>query len=243
MDTANLEYLQNNLKHTGFGDKLNTELEKQLKTGVPEFTLRTSEYYMRPDSKKDDLSTKDKVDYALQFRKGKDSERYFFNSYTASLEKNGQTAEHKFYIDKGNGMTRKEAYNLLDGRAVHKELKTKEGESYNAWLKLDPEKKDAKKPYLSYGEGYGYDVVKALGKHAVKELGDETALKKVVDGLEKGNLVPVTLVKGGNEERMVAAANPQYKAVDLYGMDGRKVFVGETVKADSGEKQGGGVRR
>jgi hypothetical protein len=132
---------------------------------------------MRPDSKKDDLSTRDKVDYALQFRKGKDSERYFFNSYTASLEKNGHTAEHKFYIDKGAGMTRKEAYNLLDERAVYKELKNKEGEKYNAWLKVDPEKKDAKKPYLSYGEGYGYDVVKARGKHAIKELGDEAAMK------------------------------------------------------------------
>jgi len=65
---------------------------------------------------------------------------------------------------------------------------------------------------LSYGEGYGYDVVKALGKLPEKELGEPDALKKVVEGLQKGNLVPVTYVKGGNEEKVVAAADGAEKA-------------------------------
>jgi hypothetical protein len=63
---------------------------------------------------------------------------------------------------------------------------------------------------------------------------DEAAMKKIVEGLEKGNLVPVTYVKNGNEEKVVAAANPQYKAVDLYGMDGKKLFVENAVKAGEG---------
>jgi hypothetical protein len=236
MDTDNLQYLQNNLKHLGFADKLNTALEQQLKTGAPEFTLRTSEYYTRPDSKKEDNSTKDKVDYELHFKQGKEGERYYFNSYNASLEKNGQVADHKFYIDKGNGMTRKEAYNLLDGRAVYKELKNKAGEEYKAWLKLDPEKKDAKKPYLSYSEGYGFDLVKALEKLPIKELKDEGAMQKIVAGLEKGNLVPVTYVKDGNDAKMVAMANPQFKSVELFGMDGRKLFVENAVKSENGQQ-------
>jgi len=70
---------------------------------------------------------------------------YFFNSYHASLQKtNGEKLDQTFYINKGKGITSKEAFNLLDGRAVHKDLVTKENQPYKAWLQLDLGNKDEK---------------------------------------------------------------------------------------------------
>jgi hypothetical protein len=40
-----------------------------------------------------------------------------------------------FYTEKGHGITMKEAYNLLDGRAVNKDFQKAEGQKYNAWGK------------------------------------------------------------------------------------------------------------
>jgi hypothetical protein len=51
---------------------------------------------------------------------------YFFNKYDASLQ--AKDMAQTFYINKGSGITAKEAYNLMEGRAVHKELENKEGE-------------------------------------------------------------------------------------------------------------------
>jgi hypothetical protein len=59
----------------------------------------------------------------LQFRKSDNSDMYFFNSYEASLQRsNSERVNQTFYLNKGKGVTTKEAFNLLDGRAVHKEL-------------------------------------------------------------------------------------------------------------------------
>ena len=55
--------------------------------------------------------------------------------------RNGVKMEQTFYLNKGKGVTAKEAYNLLEGRAVHKELTTKAGEPYKAWIQLDFENK------------------------------------------------------------------------------------------------------
>ena len=79
----------------------------------------------------------------LQFRKSDSSDMYFLNSYHASLERsNGEKVDQTFYLNKGKGITAKEAYNLLEGRAVFKELANKAGYPYKAWLRLDFESKD-----------------------------------------------------------------------------------------------------
>ncbi|WP_028788078.1 hypothetical protein [Terrimonas ferruginea] len=42
-----------------------------------------------------------------------------------------------FYLVRGNAITSKEAFNLLESRAVNKGLVNKEVEKYNAWVQLD----------------------------------------------------------------------------------------------------------
>ena len=85
---------------------------------------------------------------SLNFRKSDSSDMYFFNNYHASLEKNnGEKVDRTFFLNKGKGITSKEAFNLLDGRAVHKDLVTKEGQPYKAWTQLDFENKDKNNNY------------------------------------------------------------------------------------------------
>ncbi len=127
MNQQNLNYLKENLKYMGFGESLYPVLEKNIQQRFPEFVLKLHL----------DMNRKP-FDVDLHFRKSDNSDMYFFNSYSASLQRsNGEKVEQTFYLNKGKGVTAKEAYNLLEGRAVYKELTTKAGESYKAWLQLD----------------------------------------------------------------------------------------------------------
>ena len=117
MNDKNLEYLKSNLKYQGFGEKLNSELETNMKQGLPEFQLKIQTEY-----------NKEKIEAVLHFKKSDQSDMYFFNRYDATLQKtNEEKLSQTFYLNKGNGVTIKEAYNLLNGRAVNKELTSMEG--------------------------------------------------------------------------------------------------------------------
>jgi hypothetical protein len=144
---------------------------------------------------------------------------YFFNNYHASLEKsNGDKNEQTFYLNKGKGVTAKEAYNLLDGRAVHKELSTKDGQPYKAWIQLDFENKDKNNNFevKQFHENYGYDLKAAVAKFAVGELNDPDKSKALFQSLEKGNVQSVTIEKDGSSHKMFMEADPQFKKVTLY---------------------------
>lgn len=126
MNNENLQYLTDNIKYMGFGETLKAELERNMGEGKGEFQL----HFKAEINKKPFEAT-------LNFRKSDSTDMYFFNNYHASLEKsNGEKNEQTFYLNKGKGVTAKEAYNLLDGRAVHKDLTTKEGQPYKAWIQL-----------------------------------------------------------------------------------------------------------
>ncbi len=77
---------------------------------------------------------------------------------------------------------------------------------------------------------------KTVKSNPIKELADTAATEKIIAGLEKGNLVPVTYVKDGNDAKMAAMANPQFKSVELYAMDGRKLFVENEKKVKNGQQ-------
>ena len=133
MNQENLKFLQDRLFYLGTEKRLHPELEKNMAEGKPEFKLSFSNHY-----------DKDKLSAELHFRKSDTNDMYFINKYDATLQKPGQEARSQtFYLDHGKGVTMKEAYNLLDGRSVNKDLKNKEGEVKNAWIKLDFNSREA----------------------------------------------------------------------------------------------------
>ena len=208
MNNENLQYLTDNIKYMGFGETLKAELERNLSEGKAEFQL---EYVAQIGHKA--------FEATLNFRKSDSTDMYFFNNYHASLEKsNGEKNEQTFYLNKGKGVTAKEAYNLLDGRAVHKDLITKEGQPYKAWIQLDFENKDKNNNFevKQFHENYGYDLKAAVEKFAVTELNDTDKTKALMQSLEKGNVQSVTIEKDGSSHKMFMEADPQYKKVTLY---------------------------
>lgn len=208
MNNENLQYLTDNIKYMGFGETLKAELERNMGEGKGEFQL----HFKAEINKKPFEAT-------LNFRKSDSTDMYFFNNYNASLEKsNGEKNEQTFYLNKGKGVTAKEAYNLLDGRAVHKDLTTKEGQPYKAWIQLDFENKDKNNNFevRQFHENYGYDLKAAVEKFAVVELNDPEKSKALMQSLEKGNVQSVTIEKDGNSHKMFMEADPQYKKVTMY---------------------------
>ena len=209
MNTQNLEYLQTNLKYFGFGDKLNEALEKNIKGEKAEFQLKVEIPHFN-----------NKMDYTLHFKKSGLSDMYFFNRYDAALQ-NGKPEQDKmqgFYINKGSGITAKEAFNLLEGRSVFKDLVNKEGEKYHAWLKLDFENSDSHGNHKikQFSEQYGYNLEKTLANFPIKELNDPEQKKQLLSSLEKGNAQQVTVSKDGKEAKYYIEAVPQFQNINVY---------------------------
>ncbi|MEO8172588.1 MAG: hypothetical protein ABI581_05880 [Sediminibacterium sp.] len=208
MNNENLEYLKNKIRNTNFGESLYGELEKNIHAKKPEFQLHfTTEIGNKP------------FNATLDFRKSDTSDMYFFNRYKASIEKsNGEKIEQTFQISKGKDVTAKQAYNLLQGRAVKKELVNAKGETYQAWIQLDFDKKDERGNHFvnKYNDNYGYDLRGSVAKFPVKELDGGEKENELLRSLERGNAQAVTFDMGGTEQKFFIAANPVYKSLNVY---------------------------
>lgn len=67
MNTQNLNYLQKQLLNLGFGEGMNTDLEKHVEAKTPEFTLATTQEY-----------NKQQVDYILHYKFSEKDDRQLF---------------------------------------------------------------------------------------------------------------------------------------------------------------------
>ncbi len=212
MNQENLKFLQDRLFYLGTEKRLHADLEKKMAEGKPEFKLFFSNNY-----------DKDKLEAALHFRKSDNSDMYFLNRYDAILQKPAEESKKQtFYLDHGKGVTMKEAYNLLDGRTVNKDLKNKEEIPYNAWLKLDFSNKDEKGNHkvVQYHKNYGYDLQSELLKLPLPQMTAEES-KQFVASLERGNLQQVKFDVPVNSVTHTLAANPQFKTIDIFDEKGR----------------------
>jgi len=215
MNEQNFEYLRDSIKYAGFGERLYGDLENGLKSGAAEFQLTQSTEVNRKT-----------FDVTLNFRKSENTGLYFFNSYHASLKRsNGETKDQVFYLTKGKGVTAKEAFNLLEGRAVYKELSNKAGEPYKAWIQLDFEKKDQANNHevKQFHEAYGYDLKGSLSRFAISDLDGGEREKSLLQSLQKGNLQSVTVGNEVGVQKMFIEANPQFKTVTLYDSELKRV--------------------
>ncbi|MFB9840930.1 hypothetical protein [Mucilaginibacter ginsenosidivorans] len=222
MNQENFNYLKDQVKYTGFGEGHENELRDKIQSEQPTFQLLHARDF-----------GKDNVEAILNFRKSNTDEKYFFNSYEIKVkpDKAEESATQTFYIGKANNYTLKEAYNLMCGRAVYKELEKLDkvgegehvryvpnGEKYNAWVQLDFKNTDESGNYKvkTFHENYGFDLQEALTKLPIKELNNEQDKQELMRSLEKGNRQFVTFLQDGNVENRYLQANPQYKTVTVF---------------------------
>ena len=229
MNEKNFDYLKDQIKFTGFGEGLENELKDKLQKQTPEFQIAHKAKFGN-----DDLAA------VLHFKKSDQTDMYFFNRYQVNLkpEQSSETMDQTFYINKGNNITLKEAYNLMNGRAVNKDLTSKEGEVYNAWMQMDFKQTDNNGNYKMkhFHQNYGYDLDSVLAKHPIKELTNEQDKTRLVESLQKGNRQSVTFMQGGNEQKQFIEANPQFKTINIYDSNMQRL----NHKQGQDEKQGQG---
>jgi hypothetical protein len=209
MNEDNFNYLKDNLKYLGFEDKLNGPLSEKMAAQVPEFKLDTHIPHYH-----------NAVDYTIHFKKSESSDRYFLNRYDAKLS-NGKPEEDRaqtFYINKGHGVTAKEAFNLLEGRSVYKTLENKEQQKYNVWLQLDFENKDKHNNHKinTFYDKYNYKIERALDKYQIQELNAPGAKADLIRSLQKGNTQQVTATIDGKEVKAYVEALPEKRSINIY---------------------------
>jgi hypothetical protein len=213
MEKENLEFLKERLYFLGFGERLNKTLEDKMKAGAKEFKLGI-------DGTVETMGVKKQVDYVLDFAKSDKKDRYFLNSYTATLkgENNDQETKQKVFLNYGAGLSSRETFNLLDGRSAHKTFKNKEGEPYEAWVKIDFKNQDdyGNNKLKRFSEGWKYDLSHQLHKHPIKELQTATQKEELMRKLKKGDLVEVNFVIDKQDVKRHVAANPADRNILVY---------------------------
>lgn len=210
MNTQNSEFLKKSLLNLGFGEKVNADLDREIEAKTPEFQLGLTHEFNQKT-----------VDYTLHFKAGDNQDMYFFNKYDANIRHDDDPAKdisQTFFINKGNGVTAKEAFNLMEGRSVHKQLYNLEGQKYQSWLTLDDQNltDSGNKKFKHFHENYGYDIEKVIAGKGIRELDDPRAKEELLRSLKKGNAQRITVGTGDGEKKYFIAANPQFKTVDLY---------------------------
>ena len=230
MNTQNLEFLKKSLLNLGFGEKVNEKLETNINKKVPEFNLTAQHEFNQK-----------KVDYTLHFKAGENQEMYFFNKFDATLNKGKEKEmDQTFYINKGNGVTAKEAFNLMEGRAVHKQLFNKDGEKYQAWLQLDNDNltQNGNREIKKFNENYGFDIEQVISGKGIKEMATAEGQENLLRSLKKGNMQQITVEREGGEKKYFIAASPQYKTIDLFDHQMKKIKLEELLKPEQKQTTG-----
>jgi DNA repair protein RadC len=221
----NLEYLSNQVKYLGFGEGLQQTLSDKMNELNDTIDLPVTQSFFLPGSPVKEQG----IDFSLHFSKGKESNMYFFNSYSAQLKGGSEenNLPQKFYINKGKGITAKEAFNLLSGRAINKDFTNKAGETYNAWVKLKPSEignEKSNRDFQMYSENYGFNLEKTLSKYPIKEMASPEAAEKLMHSLKKGNAQAVTFTQNNDQTTKFISANPQFKNLNVLNHDGSVMF-------------------
>ena len=222
----NLDYINNQIKYLGFGEGFNETLKEAMQAGNEKIDFPISKEFSSI------LEKSNPIDFTLHFNKGKESNMYFLNSYSAQLNLPDLSPENKqaqtFYLNKGKGFTAKESFNLLSNRAVNKDLTNKEGETYNAWVQLKPFEKNGEKDnrdFQIFNENYGYDLKEAVSKFPIKEMESPEAEVRLMNSLKKGNLQSVTFSSVDGDIKKYIEAVPQFKNINIYNEEGKKQFI------------------
>ncbi|HUB62816.1 MAG TPA: hypothetical protein VL978_19010 [Puia sp.] len=237
---SNLEFLNDNLKYLGFGENtlLNQQVAENTAQGRPEFELYTDaffEHFIRTEAK-------------LHFLKLVPQGIYVFDHYTATNQYEQDPARNKereFHIYKGTGVTFKEAYNLLDGRAARIDGRSQDEEIYRTWVQLDFGERDVHRNYRFKYYRY-FDLDKVLAAYPIEEMQAEATKKPLIASLERGNRCLVTLNTGKPEPKWIEA-NPAEKSIRIStpdpsskkrGSEGRRPVkrASRTVPDPAGEK-------
>ncbi|HSZ34529.1 MAG TPA: hypothetical protein VK772_14535 [Puia sp.] len=212
----NYEFLVNDLKYLGFDTSMNAELKEMLGTEADSFELAyQGKIQNEPIS-------------ALLFFHRVDSEGYFFfSNYKLCLG----VRQHTFYVFKGRGITVKEGYNLLCGRAVFKQRKAKNGQIYNEWIELDLNVKEENGFRARvYPESYGFDLLSLIDTMLIDTPSPNWDRSMLIRSLEKGNLQAAFIKQDGSHRKVYLSADPGERTIRIHEIESKPIEKVEETK-------------
>lgn len=224
MNEQNLDYLKNSLDYLGFGTKLNDVLESAISRELPAFTLGVNQNYKPVGIKPNSATMADQVTFKLNFNRSKQSDMYFLNDYEITLNKPGNAVPIRqvFDLERDNRITALQAYKLLSGNALERDIliKAENGETPDkkkVWFKLNLDVQDAygNHPLKKFYPEFKFDLTSAIDKYPFKGLNDlgKQGMERL---LRNGNLAAAEMVIGKKAVPVFITANPQFKGLDVY---------------------------
>jgi hypothetical protein len=158
----------------------------------------------------------------LMFAKSPENEEYFLHAYRVTHHlpddpTNDRTQSFDMTI--GMPINLKEAFNLLQGRAVFKEIAPPKDEKYFAWVQLNFQEKEPNGNYkvAKFRSYRGFDLGPILSRYPILELKDEGRKKEIILGLKSGDRKKVTFEKPtGKPQEKFIEFNPMHKSINIY---------------------------
>lgn len=158
----------------------------------------------------------------LTFAKSEEPQDYILLNYRVTYHIPNDPANDRsqtFDMTGGVPINLNEAFNLLQGRAVFKEISPATDEKYFAWVQLDFQKKDSGGNYriMKFRSYLGYDLAPILNRYPILELNDPEQKKAIIRGLKCGDRKIVTFLKpSGKTQEKFIEFNPMNKSINIY---------------------------
>lgn len=232
MDEKAIAFNEGQLKRVGFAEAFTPELRNKMAEGVASIQHSFQKQY-----------DGDQVNATLHLKKSATSDYYFLNKFELELQKEGiaNSIKQTFYLtkklssDEGEGgqksklenkYTLKEAYNLLSGRPVFKDLVSNEGKEYRAWVKLNFKNQLDNGNYemKQFTANYGFDLEETMKHYPIKELMNAEYKQALIESLHRGNLQKATFLSGeGKEEKLYISPQITTGALAVYDANNQRL--------------------
>lgn len=132
-----------------------------------------------------------------------------------------------FYLDEGQGFTKEQAGNLVQGRAVYRDdLLSSQGVPFKAWTMLNFEK--ARDRYNNYplryfhDPAYQFDLKAELSQYNIKDMENPKSAEKIETAIRNGNRAfAVVENKNGEPFDMYIEAAVRWRKPNFYHLDGK----------------------
>ncbi|WP_254412122.1 hypothetical protein [Dyadobacter diqingensis] len=227
---SNLKELGDAMKKNGFGYAAD-QLSQHVSRGQKNFSIPLSHY----------INENEKMNFNLSFTRQQDGS-YRFDQYQASLHKAkdpNQAVSQIFKTDAKDSINAKQAVNLLAGRAVMKEGSDFSGASKPKWIQLDFNDRDPSGNHKvkEFLHNYGFDLDKAAEKLIQKQNLSPESRQNLLEGLRKGEKQPVTITRGNVSVNLFIEANPQFKTLNLYDEQNKKLTMSEALGEKTAKEQ------
>ncbi|MDR2275375.1 MAG: hypothetical protein LBF27_30990 [Sphingobacterium sp.] len=150
-----------------------------------------------------------------------------------------------FYVEEGKGMTKIQAGNLVQGRAVFRDdLVNFQGQPYTAWIALNfnkPRDRYGNYPLQIYSvPNYGFDLKTSLSEYKIGEMEQPKLAAQIENAICNGERIIVTCTNADNEKKQVfMEASVRFRTLNFFRMDGKPEMREQFLKLGASQRVSG----